>query len=884
MTLVVLLQSPVFPPVALLLLVLGFFVLRPPRPGKPVEPSKGRPDDDAVKKLIPRAIEAKKRKEMGRAGWLYEQGHLWVKAAECHEIAGDGLWAAELYSRGGAQRQAGELYRRFGHPLAAAEALQQAGLLGDAGVLYAVVGDRARAAVLFAKAGRPTDAAELYLQMGAYHQAGKLFQGAGNLDRAADAYEKMLETLGRKQLEASPDIAQILESKGRIGATIRFLEATGEVLAALRTSIRHKRGEESLRLYSQYRDIMAGPLLRGAEEGKLSAAVLVDLFEEAGDQVPAARMAQLLGQTARAAELYEKGGQSVKAAEEWEAAGDLKEAALAWERGEHHERAARLFERTGDTLRAIHGYRQAGLFGEAGRLYETLGEADNALQAYGEIPSNDPGWRDARLQLARLNAAASRWEAGIQLYEEALGARAPTADEVEDLVALARLLEVGERFGEAAACWTAVIRLDSTHADADDAFRRMRDAASRAGQSVADDYPYREPEPTAPPPQGESAWGGDPGQTAWSGSQGLAPAGATPHGLAAASAPPQGLEGASSTPQGLEGASSTPQGLEGASSTPQGLDDRPEDDELGQWNDPITPQGTDLVSFETLTTDDDTASLRRDLGKKPRRGTPITSGQVSLVSASLPPGVDGDTGGWPVWEPGELEEAPTTRFSVDPDAAPVPPSTPDPIHALAPDPEPVADPTAPIVPDTEDPFGLAANLEDFGLTGTVTSLEDSGDLTGDSLDLLVDDLITPEPMPAATPSPSQDLGGLEDFPVFADFDAAEREAIAALLSERDAGAGEELMRGNDEQDGLLLVRDGQVEVRRGGGDPHVVGAPGLGASATLLEGELPPLSARGLTPVRCWVLTRGRARDLASRDRPLAVKLSRGLRQLALPS
>ena len=124
MTLVVLLQSPVFPPVAMLLLVLGFFVLRPRRPGKPVEASKGRPDDDAVKKLIPRAIEAKKRKEMGRAGWLYEQGQLWVKAAECHEIAGDGLWAAELYARGGAKRQAGELYRRFGHPLAAAEALQ----------------------------------------------------------------------------------------------------------------------------------------------------------------------------------------------------------------------------------------------------------------------------------------------------------------------------------------------------------------------------------------------------------------------------------------------------------------------------------------------------------------------------------------------------------------------------------------------------------------------------------------------------------------------------------------------------------------------------------------------------------------------------------------
>ena len=870
MTLVVLFQSPLFPPMALLLLALGFFVLRPPRRGRAVEVDRARPEDDEIKRLIPRAIEAKKRKEMGRAGWLYEQGHLWVKAAECHELAGDGLWAATLYARGGDHRRAGELYRRFGHPLEAADSLQPAGLLGDAGVLYALVGDRARAAALFAKAGRPADAADIYLQMGAFHQAGKLFQAAKKPARAADAYEKMLEKLGRDQLEASPEIALVLETEGRIEATIRFQEATGEVLAALRTAIRHKNAAESTRLYTQYRDILAGPLLRGAEEGKLSAAVLVDLFEEAGDAIPAARMAQLLGQTSRAADLFDRGGQPVKAAEEWEAAGARREAAQAWKRGEHHERAARLFEQLGEIAQAVQGYRRAGLFGEAGRLLESQGDVDAALEAYGQVPASDPGWRDARLQLARLNAAASRWEAAIQLYEEALGVQPPTLDEVGDLVALARLLEARERFGEAAACWTVVIRLEPTHGDADDAFRRMRDGAAGAGQEVPDGYPYRPPAPTAPPAQGMDALGADPAQAVWSGSQGLVSEGPAPPGLAAPP-PPAGLD-------------------DGAD---DGLDEAGDSD----WNEPITPQGTDLVSFETLAVGDDTASLERGLGvkparpAKPRRGGSITTGQVSLVSASLPPGVEGDTGGWPTWEAGDLEDPPTTRYSVDPDAGPAPDPTPEPIRGIEPGPAAAAPadsgPAAalePVVPEPEDPFGLAANLEDFGLSGPSASLEDSEELLGGTDDSLVSDLVSFEAPADAEPSPPRGLGGLEGFPVFADFDAAEREAIELLLLERDAGAGEELMRGNDEQDGLLLVRDGQVEIRRGGGDPSLVSAPGLGATSTLLEGELPPLSALAVTPVRCWVLTRGCARDLATRDRPLAVKLSRGLRQLGLPS
>ncbi len=151
MSLLLLLETPVFPPLTLVLLFVAYALLRPSRGGKVVDADGegARLSDDEVKGLIDRAIDAKKRQDLLKAGWMYEQGKLWVKAAECYQGAGDGLWAAELFTRGGAHRRAGELYRLNGYALEAGRTLEQGGLLGGAGVNYAIAGDLPRAARVF---------------------------------------------------------------------------------------------------------------------------------------------------------------------------------------------------------------------------------------------------------------------------------------------------------------------------------------------------------------------------------------------------------------------------------------------------------------------------------------------------------------------------------------------------------------------------------------------------------------------------------------------------------------------------------------------------------------------------------------------------------------
>ena len=853
MSLVVLLQSPLFPPLALALLALAHLALRSTRPGNPVDDADtGRPDDEEVKRWINEAIEAKRRGDMSRAGWLYEQGNLWVKAGECHEAGGDALWAAKLYARGGDYRRAGELYRRHGFPLEAASILEQGGMLGDAGVCLVVIGDLPRAAALFVRAGRPEDAAELYLRIGAYHRAGKLFEEARDRARAADAYEKMIDSLGRKQLDAPREIATVLEEEGRIDATIRFLEAVGEVLQALRVAIRYQH-DQATRLYGEYREILAGPLLRGAEEGKLSAKVLSDLFERAGDHIPAARMALQMGQTARAARLFEDGGQDTKAAEAWEAAGEVREAALAWERAGHHGQAGSFYEQIDDPLRAVHCYRQGELHFDAGRLYQILGEEDNAIAALGQVTRSDPHRRTARLQLGRMMISRDRWEAAVGYFEEALGELEPTLEEVDDLVALARVLEAQERFGDAAACWRSVNRLDPLRADADEAFVSMRDRAARDGQDVPQAYPYAPVAPSASPPVAPDGPGaGAPAAAQWGAAQGLDLGGGDELAPGLVAPPDSGA--------GADLAQAHPAQAPGGEPFAASPVDEPS---LPDWSDPMAPDGADMVSFEAYTDlgDDD---LLADLGTRPRPGSKIAAGQVSLVSASLPPGVEGDTGGWPAWESGtegeRREMGPFTPAgemdagASDPRTARDPDPPPSPGESLVLEPEPGV--------GALDPFSQSADLADFGLGGGLT--DELGDLLEDASESL-----TPREPP------------WDAFEMFATFEPAERAQLGTMLRLYDANAGDELYHGEDKRDGLILLADGQLEVRGGEEPPTVVTAADVAGERMLLEGELPLLSARALTDVRCWMLSRVDARELAQRDRDLAVKLARALRRRA---
>ena len=882
MSLILVLQSPIFPPIALGLLGIVLFLLRPRPPGRVVEvDEEARLSDDEVKRLIDRAIEAKRRGDLLCAGWHYEQGKLWVKAAECYEAAGDGIWAAELYRRGGDCRRAGELYRLNGYALEAATTLEKGGFLGDAGVNYAVAGDLPRAARLFETAGRMEEAAELYLRLGMYHQAGKLFENAGDRKRAADAYEQMMEALGRRTLEADLQIARILEKEGRYTATIRFLEAVGEVMASLRTAIRRGEDDEALRIYREYRDILAGPLLRGAKEGKLSATVLVDLFERAGDHVPAARMARLLGQWRRVAELYEPAGDDEKAAVAWEEASEPREAALAHERAGEFQRAAALFEEGGEPVRAIHCYRQADCHFAAGQLYEQGGEFENAVSSYQKVEEDDPSWRDARLQLAALFVSQERSELALDTYIDVLSRQAPGRDDLDAIVQLAGLLTDNGRFGEAAACWSSVARLDASREGIYAKHLKAREMAKEMGQPIPQTYPYVKPAPRRAPP--------------------VVP---PPANRTSESPPTPGATsshaGSSSDPSGEQ-----PELPVGVTAHPiplrheeeQGSFDLDDDDGWKDSGSDLVPKDT-MVSFEAYIdgfsdpslvgdrTADDIEEAVADAATPPAASGPPEPPAAGSEEEALP-GPD-EVDSWelpdlPAMEdellgqddpsgPARWEDEPwSTSAEDEPGSEPQPETRPEMSPPAGGRPEFGADDESriswsdeyPARPDTED-------MPDWGDPAT-------GDLSVGTDDPLVSGVLVAseygaEDSPVGSP--------LESFDVFGIFDKSERFLVEQFLEYRGVQAGETILQGDDEADGLLLLLDGEVEVHLDDGPPARISGLRLIGADLLLRGELPDVFIVATTHVQCWVLSRGAARRLAEKDREIALRLARALRSI----
>jgi len=827
LSLLIVLQSPLFPPIAIGLFFVALFALRPPRNGKVVEIDEfARLSDDEVKRLIDQAIEAKQRKDLMRAGWLYEQGKLWVKAAECYQEAGDDLWAAELFRRGGDHRRSGEIYRLGGFALEAATTLEQGGHLGDAGVNYAISGDLPRAARLFEQASRPEEAAELYFRLGMFHQAGKLFEKAGERGRAADAYERMLESLGRKTLEADIRIARVLEKEGREIATIRFLEAVGEVMAALRTAIRFSHDDEALRLYREYREILAAPLLKGAKEGKLSATVLSDLFDRAGDHVPAARMARLLGQWRRVAELYEKAGKADKAAAAWKEAGEIGEAALAFERAGRFGRAAELFEERGEPVRALHCYRQADLHYEAGLLYERVGEPENAITSYQSVLPDDSNWRDARLRLGALFALHGRSELALDTYEDVLSREEPGTSDVDSLVVMATLLRERGRYGEAAACFSTIARLDASREGIEAQMQDARLRAEKGGQEVPVHFPYEPPAPPQPDagqtferlPADESMAIDGPFPTDAPGpSMGSLPAGVTAHPLPHRDVADESGYGSVDT------------------------EDRAWDDSQAD----LVPKDT-LVSFEAFIdgySDESLADPATSAELESQSGQPsadrVTGASGDSMesdwSAPSPEGMgltQADIDSPPAWEAEDGE------WAIDGDEEEMDWAAPGPVGGA----DPAEEPEAASDPDSDE-----------FVSGVLDSVEFGG-----------------ETAPSGSP--------LESFEVFGIFDKRERFFVERFFTFIEVGKGEDVLQGDEEEDGLVLLVAGDAEVRAAGGEPKRFSAPALLGPELLLKGELPDVRITAASTMQCWTLSRAAARRLAEKDRDVALRLARALR------
>ncbi len=874
MGVIALLQAPFFPPIAVAVVALLYFVLRPGSRGVPADPADGkdqRQDDKQIKSLLGRAIEAKKRGENRRAGWLFEKGSLWVKAAECHEGAGDDLWAAQLYARGGGHRRSAELYRRYGYPVQAAQELERAGQLGDAGVCYVIAGDLPRAATLFQQSDRPEQAAELYFRMGAYHQAGRLFEVAGATSRAADSYEEMLESLGRKNIKADIHIAKVLEAEGRLDSAIRFLEGVGEVLGALFVAMRHDEEEAALRLYREYREILAGPLLRGVEDDEYPAEPLLVLFEKAEDFVPAARIARRLGQMRRAARLFEEAHKDIQAGEAWEAAEEPREAALAYERAGEDERAAPLFEVAGDLVRAVHCYRQAGYHFEAGTLYKQLGEKDNAISSFQQVERSHSRWAEARLELARLVQGKARWDLAIDMFLEVLSERESTREDIDDLGSLATCLEKRDRFGEAAACWRTIARLDPSRPGVEDSYSRLRALAGRNDQEIPKHFPF---EPQAAP---QGPMGGVPGMDGYldtNAADGLdLGGGGRLTGLAAA-----GIVG---------GGDAMPAGLSSSAPMPAGIDaSAPERRDEGIGDHAPSRVG-DLYGTRAPTAIADAAGDGEGGG-----GGDTPEPDEAAVTDEMDAGIVG-------FGPGDERVLATESITQESPA-------PDAVTQEAPTMSSTFEGAAPAVHAPKDSQDYAsATLDTGGAPGVATG--DGGELptgVGGGATVSVEeksqqqghfggamgvgDVAPAGPQPldgvdqggGETGAAATAGGPLAAFPPFARFDAAAVATLVGCMQERTAGPGQGVLVGDDVHDGLVLLLGGNVEVQYGGGKTALAAAPAMFGQEMLLSGDVPDIRAKARTEARFHVLSRGGARDLADQDRALATELAKLLRDV----
>lgn len=880
MGVIALLQAPFFPPVAVAVLALVYFVLRPGSQGGAADPD--RPagecqEDQEIKKLLGRAIEAKRRGEHFKAGWLFESGSLWVKAAECYQSGGDDLWAAVLFARGNDHKRSAELYRRYGYPVEAAQALERAGQLGDAGVCYTIAGDLAKAAALFQKADRHEQAAELYFRLGMYHQAGRLFETAGAISRAADSYEEMLDSLGRKTLKAEIRIAKILETEQRIDSAIRFLEALGEVLGALFVAMRHDHEEAALRLYREYREILAGPLLRGVEDDEYPAEPLGVLFEKAEDYVPAARIAKRLGQMRRAAGLFERAHKDIQAGESWEAAGEAREAALAYERAGEDERAAPLFERAGDMVRAVHCYRQAGYTFEAGMLYKQLEEIDNAISSFQQVERSHPSWAEARLELARLVQGKARWDLAIDMYLEVLSERESTREDIDDLGSLASCLERRDRFGEAGACWRTIARLDPSREGVENSYSRLRELAKQNDQEIPEPFPYK--------PKAESA--GGPGGPETEGfldthaADGLVMGGDSGGltGLAAAGV----MGGGGGMPAGLS-AAPTLAGIDGGGDVPQG--------QGGGIGEQAPSRLGDLYGMRAPTAVGESARAGAAAGASEGPGATADSIE-SVVTDEL----DVDIAGFGPSGEGSPATESITQESPAPDSttleSPTMSSTFDgpagdalvsfEMHVGAGQ----QDQTSATLPVGVG-GGATVSVESvekargqMGETLGVGDVEPAGPKSIDGVDQ--DATATLEARAgevAAAVSGAAGDSPLAAFAIFAGFDAAGAATLVGCMDARTAAPGEGVLVGDDANDGLVLLTRGNVEVFYGGGDTRLAVAPALFGQEMLLTGDLPDIRARARTEARFHIISRRGARELADSDRALATKLAKILRNV----
>ena len=354
-------------------------------------PGTGISKEDVVGKILgPRYAEAKLQKTIEK---FKKQGN-WLAAGKMLEDNEHLEAAAETYLEGNENWAAASLYEKMGRTERAAELFLQAGDHKKGAQLLVSAGKPTRAAALFQEKGNNLEAARLYGVGGAWDKAAELYARSGYPLRAAEAYAKTGEFL-----KAAESYEKHFMENVSFSTSFSSSGPSADQKAALLAGQLFEKAQDPKRAFQIYSkgDFFKeaarvaqslGQFAKAAElylraEDPASAAAACD---QGGDPVRAANLrgevAFKADRQAEAAAFFQQGHDFLRAAELFESVNMLAEAAGAYEAGDSFAAAGSVYIRAGLKDRAAASYERGGELETAAKLYEEVGNATKATELY----------------------------------------------------------------------------------------------------------------------------------------------------------------------------------------------------------------------------------------------------------------------------------------------------------------------------------------------------------------------------------------------------------------------------------------------------------------------------------------------------------------------
>jgi tetratricopeptide (TPR) repeat protein len=347
--------------------------------------------EDVIGRILgPRYAEAKVLKMVEK---FKKQGN-WLAAGkmlEDHEHLNE---AAETYLEGNENWAAASLYEKMGRTERAAELFLQAGDHKKGAQLLVAAGKPTRAAALFQEKGNNLEAARLFGLGGAWDKAAELYVRSGYPLRAAEAYEKTGEYLRAAEsyekhfmenVSFSTSFSSTGPSADQKSALLagQLFEKAGDQKRAFQIYSKGEFFKEAARVAQGLGQFAKAAELYLRAEDPAAAAAACD---QGGDPVRAANLrgevAFKADRPAEAAAFFQQGKDYLRAAELFESVNMLAEAAGAYEAGDSFAAAGSVYLRAGLKDRAAASYERGGELETAAKLYEEVGNGTKATELY----------------------------------------------------------------------------------------------------------------------------------------------------------------------------------------------------------------------------------------------------------------------------------------------------------------------------------------------------------------------------------------------------------------------------------------------------------------------------------------------------------------------